>query len=796
MASFDVAARTLIHLGAELITSDEIALYELIKNAFDARSKRVKIRIVAPIPHRAIKEILSSINKCSDESVRTKKQYVLLLAKARKATLTALSENINDNLSPEITDYIDYRIKSVESSESFEDLCNLIDDINFISVEDSGLGMSKDQLEKVFLRIGTDYRIEHDTTSNKSPVLGNKGIGRLSMMRLGHTAEVVTWCKDQTSAQQIVFDWNQFQDPKILLSDVNFPINKAPRPESESGTIIRIGKLTSDWSQIKIESGIVNKFLRRLQSPFREKSAKSFPIDLSFNGNRRIPITPLDPKLSELADRVLKLQFRPNNAEEPSDAVLKSSIEIPGKPDSLVPQQRTVRDVCGKLNTTLEELKKIGPFTLTIQWYNRAKLAQKGLGKDLTVMRKELDVWNGGIAIYRDNFRVGLTGSDKDGDWLDIDSNALRGRGFTVNRIQTIGALEITKEYNPTLMDRSNREGLIEVSEKETLKGILMHFGLEHLRTEIQVEYKLESEEREAALIEEGTGTIQERLKLATKNICAIKKQADPELVKEVHALDKNIQFISNHVSKFNKAISELQEKREDILELAGVGTVMHSVMHELTRTTNQTRDLLGKVAKNADGNTKALLNKLESEIKSINTRLRQLDPLSPNGRQRKAIFDVVKLTKTILTGYQSRFERHSIAFELTVDGKSELQAVDVKMVRGFYSLAIESLLTNSVYWLKEGPICTGYDYAFININIDSISYTVEISDNGPGISPSDNHRIFNPGFSLRHKGNGFGLYIAKEVANHHGADIYLDTNQSVDERLRTFIMELPKDMG
>jgi len=32
MASFQVAARALIHLGSELITSDPIAIYELIKN--------------------------------------------------------------------------------------------------------------------------------------------------------------------------------------------------------------------------------------------------------------------------------------------------------------------------------------------------------------------------------------------------------------------------------------------------------------------------------------------------------------------------------------------------------------------------------------------------------------------------------------------------------------------------------------------------------------------------------------------------------------------------------------------
>ena len=41
--TFKFSARTLLELGKELISSDEIALYELIKNAVDAQSPRVEI---------------------------------------------------------------------------------------------------------------------------------------------------------------------------------------------------------------------------------------------------------------------------------------------------------------------------------------------------------------------------------------------------------------------------------------------------------------------------------------------------------------------------------------------------------------------------------------------------------------------------------------------------------------------------------------------------------------------------------------------------------------------------------
>jgi len=45
--SFTFAARTILELGKELISSDEVALYELIKNSVDAESP--KVRIIARI---------------------------------------------------------------------------------------------------------------------------------------------------------------------------------------------------------------------------------------------------------------------------------------------------------------------------------------------------------------------------------------------------------------------------------------------------------------------------------------------------------------------------------------------------------------------------------------------------------------------------------------------------------------------------------------------------------------------------------------------------------------------------
>ena len=49
--SFKITARTLLHLGAELISTDSIALFELVKNAFDARSENgvsISVKVILP----------------------------------------------------------------------------------------------------------------------------------------------------------------------------------------------------------------------------------------------------------------------------------------------------------------------------------------------------------------------------------------------------------------------------------------------------------------------------------------------------------------------------------------------------------------------------------------------------------------------------------------------------------------------------------------------------------------------------------------------------------------------------
>ena len=54
----------------------------------------------------------------------------------------------------------------------------------------------------------------------------------------------------------------------------------------------------------------------------------------------------------------------------------------------------------------------------------------------------------------------------------------------------------------------------------------------------------------------------------------------------------------------------------------------------------------------------------------------------------------------------------------------------------------------------------------------DRVEFTVH--DNGPGIAPSIQSRVFEPFFSTRAAGTGLGLAVVKTVAEAHGGELAL----------------------
>jgi two-component system sensor histidine kinase FlrB len=75
----------------------------------------------------------------------------------------------------------------------------------------------------------------------------------------------------------------------------------------------------------------------------------------------------------------------------------------------------------------------------------------------------------------------------------------------------------------------------------------------------------------------------------------------------------------------------------------------------------------------------------------------------------------------------------------------------------------------------------------------ERVEFTVR--DNGPGIAPSIQSRVFEPFFSTRPSGTGLGLAVVKTVAEAHGGALTLESEPAHGTRIEINLpREAPRD--
>ncbi|WP_175657147.1 ATP-binding protein [Burkholderia ambifaria] len=777
---FRIAARALRQLGAELITSDDVALNELIKNAFDAGSPRVSVKIHAPADISALQLLEEQIRA---GSVLQKKDA---LDRVDKAISPDLPLSTRAALNDRARNHIDNKTK-------FSEFLQNLRAEQYIEISDTGKGMSKDDLLNRFLVIGTPGKLfeKQNPGSSQSVVLGEKGIGRLSMMRLGSTATIESTTSESSTQYGIRFEWNKFDDPNLYLDDVEVAVEPmGDVDESSHGTTVRIQNLSANWTADKVDS-FIKKYIRRLQDPF-VKNRLPYPIDIYLNGKRQ-DIASLPLWLEKCAQFKAEITFDPNGIDG-TPAIMRRQLTWRG---ATSPEIRTwnISDLTRQLEIPADTFKRLGRFSAACLWFNRQHLTSNDVDRNRNEIAEELNQWCGGFSVYRDNFRVGKTGGMED-DWLEWDSGALKAKGFTLNRYQTIGSVSISSKINPHLIDAANRERLIACPEQHLLKTLLGEVIVQDFRVHINA---IREAEVKIAIAEESTeeslrrseDNLKKTLRTVEEISKSIPREQKPKLIEIRDTLKGQVEYVKT----IKNALSIARETRVELLELANIGLVVEIVIHELSRLTESTGQLLTDLKQKSGDGAVQIIDNLRGQIVATNKRIRTVDAMSPSGRHRREVYDAVAQTRTIVSGFKNRFERHDIVPVVTLDDveANESTILKVNMVRGLISQALENLLSNSVYWLQQG-MRDGDEQRTIRVELDSKALTINVWDNGPGIDPRYGKEIFRPYYSTRKKGKGLGLYIASELVEYHGGSLYLDETPEADGRLRTFVIELPKE--
>lgn len=189
-----------------------------------------------------------------------------------------------------------------------------------IVVQDDGNGMSFEEINKCFLRIGRNRRVEElpPRRGSRKPT-GKKGLGKLALFGIGETIEIVTKKASAIEKTRFIIDWEALKATRG--ADYKPVFEKSSAVGEPKGTIITLRKLKRKTDfEIKDIAMSLSRLFNSLSNEFR--------VFISINDTESVEVTN-DLKFADL-DEQFSWDF-PRISESWHDEIYNKKSFITGK---------------------------------------------------------------------------------------------------------------------------------------------------------------------------------------------------------------------------------------------------------------------------------------------------------------------------------------------------------------------------------------------------------------------------------------------------------------------------------
>jgi hypothetical protein len=128
------------------------------------------------------------------------------------------------------------------------------------------------------------------------------------------------------------------------------------------------------------------------------------------------------------------------------------------------------RKKTSKAIATIETLRGIGPVSGQLFMFDRDAAVLRKYAES-RFLERYLDQ-NGGVRVYRDGIRVYNYGEPGD-DWLGLDLSRVNAPGRTLSRNILVGVVDIGLAASPDLREKTNREGFVDNAAYERFRQVV-----------------------------------------------------------------------------------------------------------------------------------------------------------------------------------------------------------------------------------------------------------------------------------------------------------------------------------
>jgi signal transduction histidine kinase len=642
-----------------------------------------------------------------------------------------------------------------------------------IVVIDNGIGMSAETIENAWLEIGTDSKRPMGLRG-RSPMgrfpLGEKGVGRLAVQKLGERCGIATRQRDAPEYEFHV-DWGELITSARYLGDgLAIDVEERAEPKiikTRSGTRVQISKLhRTEWSRREIRD--LYRLVTSLSNPF--DAAASFEVNLHLPG-REEEVRDLPTLEQMLESAVWNFQFSLDES-----GVLAWRYDFtPPRFKSLKGRQTTCSEKLQLLEADADELPRggtgggsggdnifvrpedlngIGPITGRFHAFHRRDEILKASGAPQQ-LKKWLDNQTG-VRVYRDSIRVFNYGEPGE-DWLGLDARRINRPAGKLGTQSVIAQISLSLAKSTGLREKTNREGFDDNDAFRRLQRVVLSifdlFQREHSGDRAEIDRALKGEHEVPAV------------QIAMERLETLGKQ---------HKIEKEVKPILDSIQQ------ELKTFREIMVSSGLAGMNLALIFHEIVHSIDRVQRKL---------QASASAEEIRREIDHLRKLLDTFKPLLQRDPPRKvSVEDLVERASGM---HEDRFERHKVVFSNWTSDPQRKHDFTLTLPRGLMVAALSNVIDNAIYWTRfrkerdesETPcailVLSHWD--------DEKGGLIAVVDNGPGFQlPRD--YVGKPFSSTRAGGMGLGLFYCKTVMDSIGGKL-----QVIDAaELRDFV-DLPE---
>lgn len=647
---------------------------------------------------------------------------------------------LGEELVPDIDQGILELVKNAYDADATECIVvgeDLMSGQGRIKISDNGLGMTNNQIRNSWLIIGKSTKNKNEKTEHfKRIPVGDKGLGRLSALRLGNQVDLVTRPAAEPGVEyRITLDWDQFESVDVV-EDVPLTIQRA-ETDQEPGTEISIERIEK-----KITRTTVNKLARSL-------------ILLSD------PFANLEPKRS------------------PKNKLARESQDDPGFVAILASKE--FEDIQKKVGTSYfddaeyrihAEVRKDGSAVFHIMDWKGDILHESLSGDTYHCPPCNFDLWNfvlkaesfstrtstlsevrdwlkelGGVSIYEDSIRVPPYGGAEN-DWLQLNLRRARSPEVRPSTNTAVGRVKLSN-VNGELVQKTDRVGYVENFEFSELKracgDVLDWAAKELLRERDSAKQKEKNTKKD--LVEKA------------------EKRLDTVLAKSVSPTERKAvdDAIKVYIKESDRAVDAILDDLQLYRSLATAGMTSAVFAHEVGRPLSlidrAIKALVRLIPDSEKHKVLRKVSKIEARQKELNSFISIPLKLLSKSKRRHGKIDVnekISELKALLQPVSDHYET-KVSF-VPCDATPFINGTETLL----HGIVLNLMLNSFSAFQREG---FGTEKREIKIStVNAVSGVVfHIEDNAGGIDGVSKEDMWLPGVTTSEDGTGFGLTIVRD---------------------------------